>query len=130
MTDFESIQRIVKEFGEENKALIENKLENIIYRLEELKVQNKSHFTKLDELEKRMDAVENHPLKCAITPRLTKIEHAIDNYNELDIPERLLTVEQTLLASASIKKWLLAAIGITATLFGLILGIFKLIGWV
>jgi len=128
MSEFESIQKLVQEFGEENKALIENKLDTIFYRFDELKVQNTSYFHKLSELERRMYAIEGHPASCELSPRLVKVENEIINYKELEIPERLLTIEQTLIASASIKKWLLAAIGITATLFGLIVGIFKLIG--
>jgi hypothetical protein len=130
MSEFESIERLVQEFGEENKSLIENKLGEILYKIDELKLQNLNHLNKTNDLEKRVYAVESHPYQCSLAPRLLKIENEIKNYGEYEIPKRLLIVEKSLLASASIKKWLIAAIGITTTLFSLIIGILKLIGWI
>ncbi len=126
MSEFESIEKLVREFGEENRALIENKLEVISVKIDDVKESQTIYFKKLDDLEKRMYKVESHPLSCNITPRVEKLENAHKNYEELDIPDRLLTVEQSLLASSSIKKWLAAAIGLTSVVLGIIAFVLKL----
>lgn len=126
MTEFESIEKLVREFGEENKALIENKLEVIVVKFDEIRFQNNKAIQKIEDLDKRMYAVENHPTVCDIIPRVSQLEVAFKSYLEENLPERQLKVEQDLLVSRSIKKWLIASITLTATAFGIITAVLKL----
>jgi len=75
-----------------------------------------------------MYKVENHPSQCLLSEKIIGMKTDIDEFIKEALPERMLKVENTLLAQASIKKWLIAAIAITGGLFTLLFSILKLIG--
>jgi len=124
----ENIEKLIKEFGEENRVLIENKLEIIVFKIDEIRSDNNKTRIKIEELDKRMYKVENHPSQCVLSEKILEMKTDIDEYLKEELPERMLKVENTLLAQASIKKWLIAAIAITGGLFTLLFSILKLLG--
>jgi len=82
----ENIEKLIKEFGEENRVLIENKLEIIVFKIDEMRTDNNKIRIKIDELDKRMYKVENHPSQCILSDKLIDIKSVMDEYKKLGIP--------------------------------------------
>ena len=118
----ENLEILITKFHEENKKLIETKLESVNYKLDDISKK----LVKIEDLEKRIYAMERHPFQCELVGKTTQLRNDVDDLIKEKLPERMVEMEKS--KSNKLYAWraFFGVIGKIAIISGVIISIYKL----
>jgi len=118
----DSLEILITKFHEENKKLIETKLESVNYKLDDISKK----LVKIEDLEKRIYAMERHPFQCDLKEKTTQLRNDVDDLLKENLPERMVEMEKS--KSNKLYAWsaFFSLIGKIAIILGAIISTYKL----